>query len=182
MLLCWTCKPIGRRWSGRDNRSRRRRKSRGGSGRPAPLYLGASGTFSSTWGTWWAKSAVRYPQSLKFNLFWSLFLPPTHTNRIEEVTLKSDEKLFFFLLQMSYKNSSWTKPTFPTTPPNPQTRSKTVWDSRVEGYIVLRDLDLYLTKLARDFLFLASKTYWKEEKKNGTQHTHRRTPELTINN
>ncbi|XP_040038648.2 uncharacterized protein LOC120822792 [Gasterosteus aculeatus] len=61
--------------------------------------------------------------------------------------------------QMSYKNSSWTKPTFPTTPPNPQTRSKTVWDSRVEGYIVLRDLDLYLTKLARDFLFLASKTY-----------------------
>uniref|UniRef100_A0A8C6MBS2 Ciliary neurotrophic factor n=1 Tax=Nothobranchius furzeri TaxID=105023 RepID=A0A8C6MBS2_NOTFU len=34
---------------------------------------------------------------------------------------------------------------------------KTLWDSRVEGYIVLRDLDLYLTKLARDFLLLASK-------------------------
>ncbi|XP_037322709.2 uncharacterized protein LOC119215049 [Pungitius pungitius] len=60
--------------------------------------------------------------------------------------------------QMSYKNSSWTKPTF-RTPLNPPTRSKTVWDSRVEGYIILRDLDLYLTKLARDFLLLASKTH-----------------------
>ncbi|XP_075343497.1 uncharacterized protein LOC142401930 [Odontesthes bonariensis] len=39
--------------------------------------------------------------------------------------------------------------------------TKTLWDSRVEGYIVLRDLDLYLTKLARDFLLLASKTKQK---------------------
>ncbi|XP_068572425.1 uncharacterized protein [Cebidichthys violaceus] len=61
--------------------------------------------------------------------------------------------------QMSYMNSSWTKPTSPT-PLNPQTRSKTIWDSRVEGYIILRDLDLYLTKLARDFLLLASKTHF----------------------
>ncbi|KAM8897819.1 uncharacterized protein AB9W97_009033 isoform 2-T3 [Spinachia spinachia] len=60
--------------------------------------------------------------------------------------------------QISYKNSYWTKPTFPT-PLNPQTRSKTVWDSRVDGYIILRDLDLYLTKLARDFLLLASQTH-----------------------
>ncbi|XP_034406259.1 uncharacterized protein LOC117742748 [Cyclopterus lumpus] len=60
--------------------------------------------------------------------------------------------------QMSYMNSSWTKPTSPP-PFNPQTRSKTEWDSRVEGYIILRDLDLYLTKLARDFLLLASKTH-----------------------
>ncbi|KAK5859175.1 hypothetical protein PBY51_003259 [Eleginops maclovinus] len=59
--------------------------------------------------------------------------------------------------QMSYMRSSWTKPTFPT-PLNPQNRSQTDWDSRVEGYIILRDLDLYLTRLARDFLFLASKT------------------------
>ncbi|XP_059207089.1 uncharacterized protein LOC131986252 [Centropristis striata] len=58
---------------------------------------------------------------------------------------------------MSYIKSSWIKPTIPT-PVNPQTRSKTVWDSRVEGYIILRDLDLYLTRLARDFLLLASKT------------------------
>ncbi|XP_031176147.1 uncharacterized protein LOC116064909 [Sander lucioperca] len=60
--------------------------------------------------------------------------------------------------QMSYMKSSWTKPTSPTAL-SPQTRSKTVWDSRVEGYIILRDLDLYLTKLARDFLLLASKTH-----------------------
>ncbi|XP_037604554.1 uncharacterized protein LOC119475692 isoform X2 [Sebastes umbrosus] len=60
--------------------------------------------------------------------------------------------------QMSYMRNSWTKPTSPT-PLNPQTRSKTEWDSRVEGYIILRDLDLYLTKLARDFLLLASKTH-----------------------
>ncbi|KAK1882320.1 Proline-responsive transcriptional activator PutR [Dissostichus eleginoides] len=58
--------------------------------------------------------------------------------------------------QMSYMRSSWTKPTFPT-PLNPQNGSQTVWDSSVEGYIILRDLDLYLTRLARDFLFLASK-------------------------
>uniref|UniRef100_A0A3Q0S2L9 Ciliary neurotrophic factor n=1 Tax=Amphilophus citrinellus TaxID=61819 RepID=A0A3Q0S2L9_AMPCI len=38
-----------------------------------------------------------------------------------------------------------------------QNLSRTVWDNLVEGYIILRDLDLYLTKLARDFLILASK-------------------------
>lgn len=52
----------------------------------------------------------------------------------------------------------------PTPPPGSaaltnESHSKTVWDSRVEGYIILRDLDRYLTKLARDFLLLASKTH-----------------------
>lgn len=52
----------------------------------------------------------------------------------------------------------------PAPPPGNATltsgsHTKTVWDSRVEGYIILRDLDLYLTKLARDFLLLASKTH-----------------------
>ncbi|KAM6983560.1 uncharacterized protein LKV04_011510 [Tautogolabrus adspersus] len=59
--------------------------------------------------------------------------------------------------QMRYMRSSWTKPTSPTQV-DPETSFKTVWDSRVEGYIILRDLDLYLTKLARDFLLLALKT------------------------
>ncbi|XP_010730097.1 uncharacterized protein LOC104919725 isoform X2 [Larimichthys crocea] len=61
--------------------------------------------------------------------------------------------------QMSFMQSSWVKHTSPTAraPLNPDTGSKTVWDSRVEGYIILRDLELYLTKLARDFLLLASK-------------------------
>ncbi|XP_051256211.1 uncharacterized protein LOC127363577 isoform X2 [Dicentrarchus labrax] len=62
--------------------------------------------------------------------------------------------------QMSYMQSSRMRPTSPPVraPLNPESRSKTVWDSRVEGYIILRDLDLYLTKLARDFLLLAAKT------------------------
>ncbi|XP_070773778.1 uncharacterized protein [Enoplosus armatus] len=64
--------------------------------------------------------------------------------------------------QMRYIRSSWVKPTSPTAPLNPETSPKTVWDSRVEGYIILRDLDLYLTKLARDFLLLASKTHMTE--------------------
>lgn len=62
---------------------------------------------------------------------------------------------------MSRMKSSWTKPAYPTvwSPPNAEASFKTVWDSRVEGYVILRDLDLYLTKLARDFLLLASKTH-----------------------
>ncbi|XP_077360131.1 uncharacterized protein LOC144005732 isoform X2 [Festucalex cinctus] len=62
--------------------------------------------------------------------------------------------------QMSYIKTSSRKPTFPTvwTPLNQSNISKTLWEKRVEGYIVLRDLDLYLTKLARDFLLLASKS------------------------
>lgn len=62
---------------------------------------------------------------------------------------------------MSYLQNSSMKPPSPTVqaPLNPETSSKTVWDSRVEGYIILRDLELYLTKLARDFLLLASKTH-----------------------
>lgn len=57
--------------------------------------------------------------------------------------------------------SSWTRHTSPTAraPLNPDAGSQTVWDSRVEGYIILRDLELYLTKLARDFLLLASKAH-----------------------
>ncbi|XP_069001775.1 uncharacterized protein [Embiotoca jacksoni] len=62
---------------------------------------------------------------------------------------------------MSNMNSSWIKPMSAAvqTPSRPESSYKTVWDSRVEGYIILRDLDLYLTKLARDFLLLASKTH-----------------------
>lgn len=78
---------------------------------------------------------------------------------LEEVTPRSDKKLFCFLLQLSYMQRSLMTPTSAPVRPasNPETGSKTVWDSRVEGYIILRDLDLYLTKLARDFLLLASK-------------------------
>lgn len=66
--------------------------------------------------------------------------------------------------QMSYMRSSWITPASPTVqaPLYPETSSKTVWDSRVEGYIILRDLDLYLTRLARDFLLLASKTHMNQ--------------------
>ncbi|KAK2828479.1 hypothetical protein Q5P01_019513 [Channa striata] len=63
--------------------------------------------------------------------------------------------------QMSYINSSWVKPTSPTMQSSfkQEATSEIVWDRRVEGYVILRDLDLYLTKLARDFLLLASKTH-----------------------
>ncbi|KAM9384866.1 uncharacterized protein KZ484_006583 [Pholidichthys leucotaenia] len=61
--------------------------------------------------------------------------------------------------QMRYMKIA-IKLTSPTVRPQliPESSNKTVWDSRVEGYIILRDLDRYLTKLARDFLLLASKT------------------------
>ncbi|XP_061608653.1 uncharacterized protein LOC133467616 [Phyllopteryx taeniolatus] len=59
--------------------------------------------------------------------------------------------------QMSYIKNASRKPSFPTV--RTPMMSKTVWESHVEGYIILRDLDLYLTKLARDFLLLASKTH-----------------------
>ncbi|AWP00238.1 Hypothetical protein SMAX5B_004260 [Scophthalmus maximus] len=63
--------------------------------------------------------------------------------------------------QMSYVKGSQMRPTSPMvqTPSKPENSSNTAWDRRVEGYIILRDLELYLTKLARDFLLLASKTH-----------------------
>ncbi|XP_054899852.1 uncharacterized protein LOC129368766 [Poeciliopsis prolifica] len=61
--------------------------------------------------------------------------------------------------QMRVVRSSWVRPIPAATLQNRQRSSRTVWESRVEGYIILRDLDLYLTKLARDFLLLASKTH-----------------------
>ncbi|XP_075876517.1 uncharacterized protein LOC142884627 [Nelusetta ayraudi] len=62
--------------------------------------------------------------------------------------------------QLSRVRSSWTEPPPPTAavPQRPQASSEKDWDSRVEGYIILRDLDLYLVKLARDFLVLALQT------------------------
>lgn len=66
---------------------------------------------------------------------------------------------------MSYIQGSWTRPSSPTVEVQlkPETSSKTVWESRVEGYVILRDLDLYLTKLAREFLLLASRVYMPHE-------------------
>ncbi|KAG8008339.1 hypothetical protein GBF38_019456 [Nibea albiflora] len=63
--------------------------------------------------------------------------------------------------QMSVMQSSRVKHSPPTAraPLNPEAVSKTAWDRQVEGYIILRDLELYLTKLVRDFLLLASKAH-----------------------
>ncbi|XP_015255216.1 PREDICTED: uncharacterized protein LOC107101001, partial [Cyprinodon variegatus] len=55
--------------------------------------------------------------------------------------------------------SSWVKPAPCVELQNLGRSSRTLWESRVEGYIILRDLHLYLTKLARDFLLLASKSH-----------------------
>ncbi|XP_077596267.1 uncharacterized protein LOC144212352 isoform X1 [Stigmatopora nigra] len=58
--------------------------------------------------------------------------------------------------QMSLIRS--TKATIPPmgTLSPPKNLPKTIWERRVEGYLLLRDLNLYLTKLARDFLLLTS--------------------------
>lgn len=63
---------------------------------------------------------------------------------------------------MSYMRSTSDRPSATSvhTSVNHGSNSKTVWNNRVEGYIILRDLDLYLTKLARDFLLLASKAHF----------------------
>lgn len=149
MVLSRTCKSTGICWSGREHSWR---ESRWPEGRPTTFYLTAWSTFSWTWETWWAKSAIRYPQSS----YWD---PCTCLVPFWRKWHQCDKNLFCFLLQMSFMQSSWVKHTSPTAraPLNPDTGSKTVWDSRVEGYIILRDLELYLTKLARDFLLLASK-------------------------
>lgn len=164
-LLSGICNPSGTCWSWRESSWRRKRKS--GCQR-ARLYLGASSTFSWTWGTWWTKSAVRYHSStvvlLKSTHAVSTLSPHTFSRKWHQ----DWSTLFCFPLQMSKMKRSWVKPTSLTvrTHLNPEANSKTVWDSRVEGYIILRDLDLYLTKLARDFLLLASRTrIWLDTEK-----------------
>ncbi|CAB1352669.1 unnamed protein product [Coregonus sp. 'balchen'] len=66
--------------------------------------------------------------------------------------------------QLRYVNSSSVSPTSPpalTHPVSPsashQAPSKSLWNSRLEGYVILRDLERYLTKLARDFILLKTK-------------------------
>ncbi|XP_062309465.1 uncharacterized protein LOC134013771 [Osmerus eperlanus] len=44
-----------------------------------------------------------------------------------------------------------------TPPASTAPPQQTLWVSRLEGYIILRDLERYLVKLTRDFLLLASK-------------------------
>lgn len=60
--------------------------------------------------------------------------------------------------QMNYTGGTSMRPPSPRASRVNARSSTTQWDSRVEGYIILRDLDLYLIKLARDFLLLATKT------------------------
>uniref|UniRef100_A0A665X0V3 Ciliary neurotrophic factor n=1 Tax=Echeneis naucrates TaxID=173247 RepID=A0A665X0V3_ECHNA len=86
----------------------------------------------------------------------------TLTQNMKHIQLDLRDLIDQVSTQMTYMKSSWSKPTSPLVlnPTNSEARSKTVWDRRVEGYIILRDLDLYLTKLARDFLLLAKKSHF----------------------
>lgn len=59
---------------------------------------------------------------------------------------------------MSHMNSSWTKPTPARVEKPLDPEDKGDWNRTVEGYIILRDLDLYLTKMARDFLLLSNRS------------------------
>ncbi|XP_058483771.1 uncharacterized protein LOC131458602 isoform X2 [Solea solea] len=85
----------------------------------------------------------------------------TFPQSIKHIQLDLRDLMTQISTQMSYINRSWKRTTSRFIQPvvNSETSSKTTWDHRVEGYIILRDLDLYLTKLARDFLLLASKTH-----------------------
>ncbi|XP_034540141.1 uncharacterized protein LOC117813133 [Notolabrus celidotus] len=81
---------------------------------------------------------------------------PTLSERIMHIQLDLRDLMSKISIQMRHMRSSWTKPTsLPHL--DPETSPRREWDSRPEGYIILRELDLYLTKLARDFLLLASK-------------------------
>ncbi|XP_023867436.1 cardiotrophin-2-like [Salvelinus sp. IW2-2015] len=66
--------------------------------------------------------------------------------------------------QLRCVNSSSVSPTSPPTltravspSSSHQALSKSLWTSRLEGYVILRDLERYLTKLARDFILLKTK-------------------------
>ncbi|XP_077403341.1 uncharacterized protein LOC144036513 [Vanacampus margaritifer] len=84
----------------------------------------------------------------------------TLSKSIKHIELDLRDLMSQVSTQMGYIETSSRKPTFPTvrTPLNQSIISKTLWEKHVEGYIILRDLDLYLTKLARDFLLLDSKS------------------------
>lgn len=97
-----------------------------------------------------------------FLTFWIIITSNQSNGNISTTPLTLNKKKiknnFCLLHQMTQMRSSWKKPTFPSAQISLDTEnsSMTAWDRRVEGYIILRDLDLYLTKLARDFLLLAS--------------------------
>ncbi|CAB1316316.1 unnamed protein product [Coregonus sp. 'balchen'] len=66
--------------------------------------------------------------------------------------------------QLRCVNSSSVSPISPpaltgavSPPSSHQAPSKSLWTSRLEGYVILRDLERYLTKLARDFHLLKTK-------------------------
>lgn len=172
MRLSGTSKPTGTCWSGRDNSWRKSRRTRWGDMQPSTLYLGASSTFSWTCGTWWTKSAIRCP--LLYTFIFILTNKPFGWGG----DIKVWQKSLCSPLQMSYIHNSGMKPTIPpvNVPPNRKTSSKILWDSRVEGYIILRDLDFYLIKLARDFLLLASKTWTTQQWCLDNMHMHKDSP------
>ncbi|XP_053702470.1 uncharacterized protein LOC128748100 [Synchiropus splendidus] len=76
---------------------------------------------------------------------------------IRHIQLDLRDLMVEVISQMSRLNSSWIKPTVPAAV-KPLRRATQDWDRRVEGYVVLRDLSLYLIRLARDFLLLESQT------------------------
>lgn len=85
--------------------------------------------------------------------------PTSLLQSIQHIQLDLRDLMSQVSSQMRAVKSSWVRPTPAAALQNRHRRSRTVWESRVEGYIILRDLDLYLTKLARDFLLLASKAH-----------------------
>ncbi|XP_055082306.1 uncharacterized protein LOC117381324 isoform X2 [Periophthalmus magnuspinnatus] len=81
------------------------------------------------------------------------------SQHLKDLPSLSTDFYHWLKLTMNYTGRTYTRP-YTTRGHRGVVRSShhTQWDSRVEGYIILRDLDLYLIKLARDFLLLATKT------------------------
>ncbi|XP_047462152.1 interleukin-27 subunit alpha [Mugil cephalus] len=81
----------------------------------------------------------------------------TLSQSIRDIQLDLRDLMRHVSSQMSFAGRSHKPVSF--SPSSHEGGSKTTWDSRVEGYVILRDLDLFLIKLARDFLLMASKTH-----------------------
>ncbi|XP_021473961.2 uncharacterized protein LOC110533775 [Oncorhynchus mykiss] len=89
---------------------------------------------------------------------------PSIPERIQHILTDLRDLMTKVNFQLRCVNSSNVSPTSPpaltravSTPSSHQAPSKSLWTSRLEGYVILRDLERYLTKLARDFILLKTK-------------------------
>ncbi|XP_048838208.1 uncharacterized protein LOC125712311 isoform X2 [Brienomyrus brachyistius] len=81
----------------------------------------------------------------------------TITRSMQKVQLDVRDLIYLIkkqLIQVRPADSSLSNHEPPTEAPPPLFRARLAWHKRLEGYVVLRDLELYLRRLVRDFLLL----------------------------